>query len=621
MEASLPGVFGTTFGTTMDWKKSIRVQALALFATTLAACGGGSSGGGGGATVVTVAGQLFYESPTVLASPTSCLYDFDNPVIRPVRRAPVELRDASGALVSSATTDDTGAYRFSNVAANTNVTLRVRSQIVQSGAQSWAVYVRDNTEPGFALTNKPVYVVEFGPFSTGSGSTSRDFVAATGWGVNSYTDTRAAAPLAILDALLDGYLLVASADADFDMGRLDAFWSPDNSITGDNDLDAGRLVTAFYSSNPDGDATRNPSLFLPGDAVGRFPGESAIDTDEFDRSVIQHEWGHFFEDELARSDSIGGTHRIPGEIEPRVAFGEGWGYGIAAVANTFAGDANGARLCDIGSPTGSSFPLDIEAPSGLIRGTPGFFNEVSIASLLYDLYDPANENTTDDGELGFGPIYDTMIGPQSSTPAFTTLFSFATELGASLDQTDLDFLARLLNRENVDTAALDIWGSGQATLPVDWRDVLPVYTDLPTDGSVLRLCANNDLDPFQDGNKPGEWRYLRFTTNSTSRWRVFAEADPVPPPAPPSDPAGAVDVSDPDLWMFRNGDLINICPGIDCRDTGSGVSADPNSETMDTALLDAGTYVIAFNEYVYGVENIASNFPDRMCFNITANPR
>ena len=228
MEASLPGVFGTTFGTTMDWKKSIRVQALALFATTLAACGGGSSGGGGGATVVTVAGQLFYESPTVLASPTSCRYDFDNPVIRPVRRAPVELRDASGALVSSATTDDTGAYRFSNVAANTNVTLRVRSQIVQSGAQSWAVYVRDNTEPGFALTNKPVYVVEFGPFSTGSGSTSRDFVTATGWGVNSYTDTRAAAPLAILDALLDGYLLVASADADFDMGRLDAFWSPDN---------------------------------------------------------------------------------------------------------------------------------------------------------------------------------------------------------------------------------------------------------------------------------------------------------------------------------------------------------------------------------------------------------
>ena len=73
-------------------------------------------------------------------------------------------------------------------------------------------------------------------------------------------------------------------------------------------------------------------------------------------------------------------------------------------------------------------------------------------------------------------------------------------------------------------------------------------------------------------------------------------------------------------WLFRNGEWINVCQRIDCLDTGSGVSFDPNSETMDTALLEAGTYVIAFNEYVYGDPAIASNFPDRMCFNITANP-
>lgn len=617
----------------MDWKKSIRAQALALLAATVGACGGGSSGGDG-VSAINAAGRLFYESPAVRTSATSCRYDFDNPVTRPVRRAPVELRDSNGALLASTTTDDTGAYRFSSVAANTSVTLRVRSQIVQSGAQSWAVYVRDNTEPGLALTNKPVYAVEFGTFNTGSADiTNRDFVASTGWGGTRYTGTRAAAPLAILDALLDGYLLVASADAEFDMGRLDAFWSPDNTITGDNDFDAGRLVTAFYSSNPDDDSSRNPSLFLPGDAVGRFPGESLIDTDEFDRSVIHHEWAHFFEDELARSDSIGGAHRIPGEIEPRVAFGEGWGYGVAAIANAHAGDVNGARLCDIASPTGSSFPFDVETPASFIRGTPGFFNEVSVASLLYDLFDPANEpeligppdNPTpvDGGELGFGPIYAAMTGPQSITPAFTTLFSFAAELGDALNQTDLDFLTSLLRRENVDTGLLDIWASGQTTLPAGWRDILPVYTDLPTDGSVLRVCANNDLDAFvpPDGNKPGEWRYLRFTTDAASSWRVFAEADPAPPPAPPSDPAGVADISDPDMWMYRIGDLINICPGIDCLDTGSGVSADPNSETMDTALLEADTYVIAFNEYVYGRDDIASNFPDRMCFNITANPR
>ena len=42
MEVPMLGTFGTTFGTTMDWKNGIRLQALTLLAMTLAACGGGS---------------------------------------------------------------------------------------------------------------------------------------------------------------------------------------------------------------------------------------------------------------------------------------------------------------------------------------------------------------------------------------------------------------------------------------------------------------------------------------------------------------------------------------------------------------------------------------------------
>ncbi len=153
-------------------------------------------------------------------------------------------------------------------------------------------------------------------------------------------------------------------------------------------------------------------------------------------------------DELSRSDSIGGPHTIPGTVEPRVAFGEGWGYGIGAIA---AGDP---ISCDTGVPDSSGGGLDLENNIGY--GQLGFFNEMSVAMFLYDLYD-TNVDGVDNRSIGFAPIYNTMIGPQANTEAFTTIFSFATELKAMLtDPADRSFVDDLLNRENVDTGSLDI---------------------------------------------------------------------------------------------------------------------------------------------------------------------
>jgi hypothetical protein len=288
-------------------------------------------------SLVTVAGRLTYERP--LPNQGCRGYDFSFIIDRPVRLATVSLLDASNNVLGTTQTDEDGNYAFPGITANTDVRVRVRAQLVQtSGPQTWQVYVRDNTSnTSVALEDRPVYEVQWSLFNTGStNSFDHDFTARTGWdsAAGAYDDQqRLAAPLAILDSLLDGVLLVTSVDPDVDLGRIDAFWSINNSwVELDNpDVDNGELVTAYYSSNPDRDFTRNPSLFLRGDAIGRFP-ESIIDTDEFDAYVILHEWGHFFEDELARSDSIGGSHWIPGTVEARVAFGEGWGNAIGAIA-------------------------------------------------------------------------------------------------------------------------------------------------------------------------------------------------------------------------------------------------------------------------------------------------
>ena len=183
------------------------------------------------------------------------------------------------------------------------------------------------------------------------------------------------------------------------------------------------------------------------------------------------------------------------------------------------------------------------------------------------------------------------------------------------DSADRAFVDDLLNRENIDTGPLNIWGDGQTTQP-GGADFLPVYEDLPLDGSPLELCTNSDFDPDGDGNKPGEWRYLRFTTSSSSRWRAIATANPAPPPTQTS----GEDRSDPDMWLYRNGDLLITCPAGNCQNTGSGITGEPDGETMDTPTLSADTYTLAFNDWRFGDEDRSSDYPSETCFTITMNP-
>ncbi len=594
---------------------SLKAGTLAVSMLLLAACSSGSDDDVPVSENQLLAGRLFYELPQPNAS---CIgLNFNNPPEKPARRMTVMLLDSANTVLDTSTTGDDGSYQFSGVPQNTDVRVRVRAELVQSGAQSWEVYVRDNTSHTNGvpqINQRPIYEVQWALINTGDTSiTDADFVARTGWnlGTGEYTGTRAAAPLAVADMILDGVLLIAGADSNVDMGRIDAYWSINNSFavdpnTGERDYDSGQVGNTHYTSYPD-DGPRSPGLFLLGDAVGRFPDTVQVDTDEFDRGVVMHEWGHFFEDELSRSDSIGGPHTIPGTVEPRVAFGEGWGYGIGAIA---AGDP---ISCDTGDPDSTGGGLDLENNIGY--GQLGFFNEMSVAMFLYDLYDTDTDGV-DDRSIGFAPIYDTMVGPQANTEAFTTIFSFATELKAMLtDPADRSFVDDLLNRENVDNGPLDIWGSGQTTQP-GGAGFLPVYQDLPLDGSQLNICTDSDYDPDGDGNKPGEWRYLCFTTTGSSRWRAIATANPAPPPTQTS----GADRSDPDMWLFRNGDIMNICPGATCFDTGSGVSGDADSETMDTTTLSADTYTLAFNDWRFGDEDRSSDYPSETCFIITMDP-
>ncbi len=545
-------------------------------------------------TAVTVAGKLQYEFVPPNANCRGL--NFNAIQARPTRGVTVQLVDGNNDnnILDTTRTDANGDYSFSNVAANTDVRIRVRAELKQSGAPGWDVEVRDNVDTSGSpppLAQRPLYVVQWASFNTGNIDISdADFTAATGWGGSSYTGTRAAAPLAILDQVYTGMRSILAERPSQVFPPLDMFWSVNNTLTSPSDIDAGELTASFYSSGID-------SLFLLGDA--------SVDTEEFDDHVTMHEWGHYFEDNFSRSDSIGGPHTIGQSLDARLAFGEGFATALAAIL------LEEQQYCDTSAPIATAgFGLSTESENG---GAQGWMNEMSVATLIYDLWD-TNVDGPDNGSIGFGPILDVMTGPQANTNALTTLFSFSMELQSMLAGTDLTFLNAQLDRENIERTTNDIWGASQnliVTSPNQERDVLPLYTDLPTNGTI-NICTNSDYDNGRNGNKLAEHRYLRFVTSSARSYNITVTTTTPTPPTndpPPTPPDEIRDQSDPDIFIWRRGALV-----------GFGNSGDPNVETLTTQNLSADTYAVSLQEWRYEDDSASSDFPEQICFDVTVAP-
>lgn len=561
--------------------------------------------------LVTVAGKLQYEFVPPNAECRGL--NFNAIQSRPIRGATVQLVDANddSNVLDTTVADPNGDYSFSDVAANSNVRIRVRAELKRSGAPGWDVEVRDNVATSASpppLGSRPLYVVQWASFNTGGTDiTNADYTATTGWGGSSYTGTRAAAPLAILDQIYTGMQSIIVERPNQVFSPLDAFWSINNTLTSPLDIDAGELTASFYNSG-------NDSLFLLGDAT--------VDTEEFDDHVTMHEWGHYFEDNFSRSDSIGGPHRIGESLDARLAFGEGFATALAAIL------LQDPQYCDTGVVgTTNGFGLDTENEN---RGLPGWMNEMSVATLIYDLWDTDNDGA-DNGSIGFGPILNTMMGPQASTPAFTTMFSFATELQSSLVGADLAFLNAQLDSEFIERTSNDIWGGSQDMItfsPNQARDVLPLYTNVPTTGSSVNICTNSDFDSGFDGNKLAESRFFRVDVSAQRPHRISVttvgtgdsgtDAPSQPAPGFDCDAAFDADPDDPLVHTYSDPDWILFSAG-GTRGDWIGLSCTPNAEVVTTSALAVGTYVFAVTDFRHADEDTVAGYPERVCYDVSVS--
>jgi len=308
-----------------------------------------------------------------------------------VRGTLVEAVSSSGAVLATDQTSLTGTYSL-EVPSEADVSIRVLAQIQQNDTASWDVSVLDNTN-GDAL-----YALSGALTNSGIQDSVRDLNA------SSTNAARSGAPFAILDPIYDTLVMFSAIDPDITFPQLDIHWSV-NNIPVFGDSADGELGSSFYRS---GDG-----IFILGD--------QNTDADEFDSHVIVHEWGHYYEDQISRSDSVGGPHGGGDRLDPRVAFSEGWGNALSAMIlddplylDSFVLNGNNV----VGG-------FNVENNNNL---NEGWFSEGSVQSIMYDIFDSANDGADVISE-GLSPIHEAFISSTYiNTPVFTTIFAYLESL-------------------------------------------------------------------------------------------------------------------------------------------------------------------------------------------------
>jgi hypothetical protein len=556
----------------------VRSAALAVLApVVLVACGGGGGGGGGQPppATVTISGRITFDRIPFDATAGNGL----NPagtVESPARGVTVQAIAASGGTVlATTTTDSSGNYSLS-VASNTNLFIRARAEMVTGDVQpSWTFSVRNNRNAD------ALYALDGNAASSGTANSTRDLNAPSGFGTNSYTGERAAAPFAILDTVFKAKELVLTANADAAFPELKLFWSEDNKTTVLPDgtsrfcPDDGDIGTTSYIVSVAGDQNQCAAPGTDPEGIYILGDFDSGDTDEFDESVIAHEFGHYVEDRFGRSDSIGGQHLGSDSLlDLRVAFGEGWGNAFSSMVRNdpiYRDSFNGVQ---------QDFQIDMEADD---PQNEGWFSEASVEEIIWDLFDPANE-PGDTIALGFAPIYAVMTGAQVQTDALTSIFTFITGLKAA-NPGSVAAIDQLTSGEDID--GTDDFGAGETNNGGD-AGVLPVYKPIGLNAPTL-VCSRSPGGNV-DSNKLGNRVFLRFDNNASRLVTITATGT--------ANGGGTVAATDPDIFVLRRGTLAAF--GVA---TGS-------TETIDQQQLPAGTYIIEVYDF-----NIAGTQP--RCMNVS----
>ena len=493
---------------------------------------GGTDGGSAGTKMIeidVVYDRVPYRAPECTAS--GCSYrglDYANIVQKPVRFAKAQVLDAdSKAIVTdNLRTDAAGRLSFS-VGDDDAFIVRVYAESPGNGSASWGLRIVDNNGAD-QEGSYPVYVLESQAVGANAVDEPLTLRAASGWGLTKYTQPRSAAPFAILDSMVSATLYALSGRSTLIFAPVDVYWSIANSTD--------TVGTSYYSG-----------------AYIMILGDAEVDTDEYDESVIVHEWGHYFQSILSKDDSLGGSHGGGDLLDMRVAFSEGWANAYSGLAT-----ARDAYIDTSGSQQAGGFGIALEIELTEREGAvKGWYSEDSAQYLVYDLFDDGASDD-DNVALPVSVMMSSLIDFMPQQAAATSIFSFsAGVIDAQPNQSSL--IMALLDRENIGRGRVqvDSLGSGEANSAGEYAAVenieamtLPVYTVL--DSSLISADMCQDVLPasaprvFGIDNKLGAYRFAQFEISQAGNYTVRLTTT--------AKPLGAA--SDPDFGVYNAQGLI-----------------------------------------------------------------
>ena len=508
-----------------------------------------------------------YERIVPCEDRSNCGLDYAAMQSLPIRFAEVEILDPdNNLLLQNLSTDEKGSISFDlDNQQPFKIRVYARSLYAQDNKQ-WTVTVKDNegqTNPSDAA----VFVLDSRILNPDEDSSAITLVARSGWSGAAYTDERSSAPFAILDSIISASLFVTAEDRSFNLRPLTVYWSADNTTS--------NVGTSYYLAD---------TIFVLGDANE--------DTDEFDQSVIIHEWGHYYQDVLSKDDSVGGMHGSGDLLDLRVAFSEGW-------ANALSGLVQGTNAYrDSSGPNqGSGFSLSLEDENQFSGTTKGWFSEDSVQYFVFDAFD---QPATDDDALALpiSAMNQAMIDSIPSLPAASSIFGFFGGLADAAPNQRLTLLSRIQGEDiEAGLASIDAFGTGEINAAQNSglsfsNEVLPVYVTLPVSADPLTICQ---VALAGTENKLGVFRFLRFDIPEARSYEVTLKTT--------EQPEGVR--SDPDFEIFSSSHAV----------LPKGFSGEIAQE-QQTLQLEVGAYWMVVADY----NNNGGDNPGRYCQSIEIAP-
>lgn len=474
----------------------------------------------------TLTGRVTYDFVPALFSFSSNTgrLDFGGATQRPVRSGEVRVLQGTTVLATTNTAAD-GSY---SLTFTSDGSAPLSAQAVARTATP-VVIVEDNT------SNNAVWAIAAG---VPMGGGTLNLHAAHGWSGSSYNPAlRTAGPFAVLDSMYGAAAAFLAARPALAFPALRVNWSPRNTTATNGTVANGFLGTSYF------DYEDNEIYIV---------GKDGVDTDEYDNHVIVHEWGHYFEANLSRSDSLGGDHGTGDVLDARDAWSEGWGD---AASGMLTGDPLYVDTSFAGGGQ-DSWGFDVETDTSPTDDpNPGVFSESSVMRLLYDAFDSTNEASYDQLSLGLGPIADALTGALRNSDALTTVAPFV--MGARAGGANQAQLDALLSHYAIGALTSD-FGDGEPTL----RGKYTFVAGLPANQTA-------SLDGRVDYNFSGQNRYWVVQGNG-ARLTVSASS--------------AEDVG---LTAYRRGAIVGSADD----------ELDNATETMAFPTTAGATYVINLTGY------------------------